>query len=69
MSESTVTPASPGNIIGNWARNKDKLKAKFPILKDKDLSFKKGKQNEMLFNVQVILGKTKEELETIISDL
>jgi uncharacterized protein YjbJ (UPF0337 family) len=69
MSDSTVTPVNPEQIKGNWGETRDKLKVKFPTLTDSDLRFEKGKKHEMLAQVQVKLGKTKEELDTIIAEL
>ncbi|MFN0275999.1 MAG: CsbD family protein [Chitinophagales bacterium] len=64
MSEQTNVPAN-----GNWDEQKGKLKSKFSNLTDADLQFEEGKKDEMLTKVQTKLGKTKEELDTIISSL
>lgn len=56
-------------IKGNWNEQKGKLKQKFAILTDNDLMFAEGKQDEMFGRLQIKLGKTKEELEKIISGL
>jgi uncharacterized protein YjbJ (UPF0337 family) len=56
-------------IKGNWNEQKGKLKQKFADLTDNDLMFAEGKKDEMLGKLQIKLGKTKEELETIISAL
>jgi len=56
-------------IKGNWNETKGKLKQKFALLTDNDLLLLEGKQNELLGRLQVKLGKTKEELQVIISDL
>jgi len=56
-------------VKGNWAEQKGKLKQKFATLTDNDLLFAEGKKEEMLGKLQVKLGKTKEELHTIISSL
>jgi len=56
-------------IKGNWSDQKGKLKQKFAILLDNDLMFTEGKKDEMLGRVQLILGKSKEELKRIISEL
>ena len=60
------------NIIelkGNWNEQKGKLKQKFATLTDNDLLFADGKKDEMLGKLQVILGKTKEEMHKIIESL
>lgn len=54
---------------GNWNEQKGKLKQKFAMLTDNDLMFAKGKKEEMYGRLQVKLGKTKEELMTIIESL
>lgn len=54
---------------GSWAEQKGKLKQKFAILMDNDLLFAEGKKEEMLGKLQIKLGKTKEELNSIISTL
>ena len=52
---------------GNWNEQKTRLKKEFPALTDKDLFFEIGRKNEMLAKLQVKLGKTKEELQRIMS--
>ena len=54
---------------GNWNEQKGKLKQKFATLTDNDLMFAEGKKEEMLGKLQIKLGKTKEELHTILSGL
>ena len=54
-------------IKGNWNEQKGKLKQRFAILTDNDLLFKEGKKEEMYGKLQIKLGKTKEELQEIIS--
>ena len=66
MTDLTTTPVS---VTGNWDEQKEKLKAKFANLSDADLQYENGKRDEMLKNLQVKLGKSKEELATIISAL
>ena len=60
------------NIVelkGNWNETKGKLKQKFALLTDNDLLLLEGKQDEMLGRLQAKLGKTKEELTKLISEL
>jgi len=54
-------------VKGNWNEQKGKLKQKFANLTDDDLMFAEGKKDEMLGNLQIKLGKTKEELHKIMS--
>ncbi len=56
-------------IKGNWNEIKGKLKQKFAILTDSDLLLLEGKQDEMLGRLQAKLGRTKEELHKIISEI
>ena len=54
---------------GNWNEQKGKLKQKFAVLTDNDLMYEEGKKDEMYGKLQIKLGKTKEELHKIISEL
>jgi uncharacterized protein YjbJ (UPF0337 family) len=56
-------------LKGNWDEQKGKLKQKFATLTDDDLLFAEGKKDEMYGKLQIKLGKTKEELHKILSDL
>ena len=56
-------------LKGNWDEQKGKLKQKFATLTDDDLLFAEGKKDEMYGKLQIKLGKTKEELHKLISDL
>lgn len=56
-------------LKGNWDETKVKLKQKFAMLTDSDLLLTEGKQNEMFIRLQIRLGKTKEEIQKLISQL
>jgi uncharacterized protein YjbJ (UPF0337 family) len=56
-------------LKGNWNETKGKLKQKFAMLTDSDFLLVEGKQEEMLGRLQIKLGKTKEEIQNIISTL
>jgi len=56
-------------VKGIWNEQKAKLKQKFAELTDDDLMFAEGKKEEMMGRLQIKLGKTKEELHSIIKDL
>ncbi len=56
-------------LKGNWNETKGKLKQKFAILSDSDLLLAEGKQDELIGRLQIKLGKTKEEMHKIISEL
>ncbi len=56
-------------LTGNWNEMKGKLKQQFAVLTDDDLLLVEGKQDEMIGRLQARLGKTKEAIHTIISEL
>ncbi len=56
-------------LKGNWNETKGKLKQKFAKLTDDDLLMVDGKQEELLGRLQIVLGKTKEELRKIFASL
>lgn len=49
-------------IEGNWNEIKGKLKQKYGDLTDNDLTFAKGKEEEMYGRLQKKLGKSKDEI-------
>lgn len=51
---------------GKWYEQKGKLKDEFPTITDADLYYEEGKKNEMLTNVRLKIGKTKEEFSRIM---
>lgn len=55
------------NIKGNWNEATGKLKQEYAMLTDDDLLLVKGKEEELLGRLQKKLGKTKEEVQKIIS--
>jgi uncharacterized protein YjbJ (UPF0337 family) len=55
--------------LGTWNEQKGKLKQRFAVLTDNDLLLKEGQKDEMLGRLQLKLGKTKEELRSIIAGL
>jgi uncharacterized protein YjbJ (UPF0337 family) len=56
-------------LKGNWNETKGILKQKFAILTDNDLLLIEGKQDEMLGRIQIKLGKTRAEVQKLISEL
>lgn len=54
------------NRIGYWDKKKEKLKQKFPVINDEDLRYYEGKEKEMIEMLGYKLGKSKEELLSII---
>jgi uncharacterized protein YjbJ (UPF0337 family) len=56
-------------LKANWKETKGKLKQRFAMLTNNDLLLVEGKQDEMLGRLQSKLGKSREELIKIISEL
>lgn len=56
-------------LLGNWKETKGKLKQKFAMLTDNDLLLVEGKQDELVGRLQKRLGKTKEQVQTLIAGL
>lgn len=56
-------------LKGNWNETKGKLKQKFALLTDSDVLLIEGKQDELIGRLQIKLGKTKEDIQKIISAL
>ncbi len=54
---------------GKWNETMGKLKQKFAILTDDDLMLAEGKEDELYGRLQKKLGKSKEELHKLISNL
>jgi len=52
-----------------WADQKIRLRKKFSALTDQDLMYAEGQHAEMLIRLQIKLGKTKEQLQAIITAL
>lgn len=55
-------------IKGNWNIVKGKLKQKFATLTSDDLEYVEGKEDELIGRIQKRTGKTKEEIERVVSD-
>jgi uncharacterized protein YjbJ (UPF0337 family) len=55
-------------VEGNWNEIKGKLKQKYGELTDDDLTFAKGKEDEMYGRLQKKLGKTKSEIRKEIEN-
>ncbi|MFL5762724.1 MAG: CsbD family protein [Bacteroidia bacterium] len=61
--------ANTTEIKNNWNETKDNLKQKFAMLTGNNVLLPGDKQDEMLDKLQVKLGKTKDEIRTLISSL
>jgi len=56
-------------LKGTWNETKGKLKQAFASLTDNDLLYEEGQKDEMFGKLQKKLGKTKNEIESIIASL
>jgi uncharacterized protein YjbJ (UPF0337 family) len=54
-------------IKGNWKEMKGKLKQKYSELTDDDLTYTKGKEEELVGRLQQKLGKSKEETKKLFA--
>ena len=54
---------------GNWNELKGKLKQQYSSLTDDDLLFEEGKEDELLGRLQKKLGKTTEEVRSMLRDI
>lgn len=63
------TEMNTTEMKGTWEAQKGKLKQRFAVLTDNDLMFAEGKKEEMFGRLQIKLGKTKAELQSIIAAL
>jgi uncharacterized protein YjbJ (UPF0337 family) len=57
------------NLKGNWNEIKGKLKQKYGNLTDDDLTFTEGKEDEMLGRLQKRLGRSKEEIRSMVETM
>jgi uncharacterized protein YjbJ (UPF0337 family) len=56
-------------IQGDWNQVKGKLKQQYANLTDNDLLFEEGKEDELLGRLQAKIGKSKEEVRSLIEKL
>ena len=56
-------------LKGNWNEIAGKLKQTYANLTDDDLLFKEGKEEELYGRLQQKLGKTKEQIRSLIEKL
>jgi len=53
-------------IKGDWKVASGRLKQEFATLTDDDVLFEKGKEEELLGRLQIKLGKTKDQVRSIL---
>jgi uncharacterized protein YjbJ (UPF0337 family) len=64
-----LTDMNKLQLKGSWNEIKGKLKQNYGNLTDDDLAFAEGKDDELLGRLQKKLGKTKEEVRSMIEGL
>jgi hypothetical protein len=57
------------SLTGNWKEKKEKLRQKYQFLSEKDVHYTEGRENEMIELLRYKLGKTRQELLSIIVEL
>ncbi len=53
-------------ISGDWSKQADALKEKFPHLTDSDLKFERVRENDLIKRMELRLHKNKNEIINII---
>lgn len=53
-------------IKGNWNVIKGSIKQEFAEASDEDLAYQEGQEDELLGRLQILMGKTKEEVKDFI---
>ena len=56
-------------VQGNWEEQKSKLKQKFALLTGSNSMIGEGNKEEIIGQLQISLGKTKEQIDAIIAAL
>lgn len=56
-------------IKGRWNEIKEKLKSMFADLSDTDLFYEQGKDDRLIGQIQIRLGKTRDEVISLIRSL
>ena len=56
-------------LSGNWNQVKGKIKQKYGVLTEDELSYAEGKEEELIGRIQEKTGKAKEEVIDFINSL
>jgi len=56
-------------IKGNWNVLKGAIKKEYAKATDNDLKYEEGSEDELLGRLQILMGKTKEEVKSFIDKL
>jgi hypothetical protein len=67
--DNSMVKTDRNSTVGFWNKRKDKLKQLFPFLSDEDLNFYDGKEFEMIEILSYKVGKSVDELRSIINKL
>ena len=57
------------DIIRSWREQKIMLKRMFPVLRDEDFVYEEGNKESMFQRLEIKLGKTRAELESLLRQL
>jgi hypothetical protein len=57
------------DIVSRWNVVKRELKQRYDMLTDDDLTFKWGKEGELIYRLQQRLGKSRADIMKIIGEL
>lgn len=53
-------------VRGNWEKQSDALKVKYPKLSPEDVKFEQGKESELIHRLETKLGKDQNEIVDIL---
>lgn len=56
------------DVINRWNTVKDILKSRYQVLTDDDLTFKSGREGELICRLQQKLGLSRKDIMRIIGD-
>jgi uncharacterized protein YjbJ (UPF0337 family) len=56
-------------INSDWHEVKKKLKERYAVLTDKDLTYEEGEEEKLLHTLQEKIGKSKDEVQELLQDL
>jgi uncharacterized protein YjbJ (UPF0337 family) len=56
-------------LKGDWNVAKGKLKQKYGQLTDNDLTYEKGREDELIGRIQKRVGHTREEVQRVVNEI
>jgi hypothetical protein len=69
MNKKESIVVQPFKQAGDWAAQVKIIREKFPKLTEADLKLVKGKEHEMLKRIEIRLGKSRFEVQTILKEI